>query len=326
MQYSGRRRAKPSIHPAVLWRLAAILTLVVLLVLIFVDPALAKGGGVGGGSSFGSHSSGSSGFGSSGGSYGGGYSGGYYGGGFGGGLGALWLLPFLGFGGGGGLGIILIILLFTMGRGLFSGMFRGGGGYNAGGGTPHTNVTVAQLEVALLGAASSVPGELHRLTASADTSNRQGYADLIQDSALVLLRNKQYWNSAALDTTVTPYDRAEIAYNQKTLAARQRLSYETVTNVSGRVRTGVAPVATGPSMPDTSGGGYIVVTLTVAVMAPLPKAEGLDAQAVETYLRQLAGAPADAMEAAEVVWVPDVAEEPLTNDELLQQFPTLTPI
>ncbi|HEU0166522.1 MAG TPA: DUF1517 domain-containing protein, partial [Chloroflexota bacterium] len=251
-----------------------------------------------------------------------------YGGGYGGGFSPWLFLPFIGFGGGGGLGIILIILLFTVGRGLFSGMFRGGGGggYSGGGATPHSNVTVAQLDIALLGSASSVPGELHRLTASADTSNRQGYADLIQDSALVLLRNKQYWNSAALDTAVTHYDQAEIAYNQKTLAARQRLTYETVTNVSGRVRTGVAPAASGPTMPDTSGGGYIVVTLTVAVMAPLPKAAGLDAQAVETYLRQLAGAPADAMEAAEVVWVPDVGEEPLTNDELLQQFPTLTPI
>jgi uncharacterized membrane protein len=49
----------------------------------------------------------------------------------------------------------------------------------------------------------------------------------------------------------------------------------------------------------------------------------MSADIVEGYLRQLAGAPVEALEAAEVVWVPDADEQPLTNDELLAQFPTL---
>ena len=312
------------LNPTVL-RVLLLLGLIALLMLIAVEPALAKGGGVGGGSSFsrggGGGLSGGSGFGGGGGYYGGGY------GGYGGGFGLPWLfLPFIGFGGGGGIGIVLIIVLFMFGRSFFSGLFRGGGGGGYVGGQPHHGkVTIAEMDVALLASASSVPQELHRLVASSDTSTRQGYADLVQDAALVVLRNKQYWYSAAIDSQVTDYDRAEAAYNQKTMAARQRLTYEAVTNVSGRVRTGTAPAATA-APPDSSGGGYIVVTLLAAVMAPLPKADGLDSSAVETYLRQLAGAPADALEAAEVVYVPDTGEEPLTNDELLAQFPSLTPI
>jgi len=306
-------------------RLLWILGLVVLLILVAVEPALARGGGVGGGSSFGGGGArggslgGGGGFGGGGGYYGGGY------GGYGGGFGLPWLfLPFIGFGGGGLFSIVLIVILFMWGRRLLGGMFGGGGG---GGGysVRQSHVSVAQLDLALLGSAKAVPPELHRLTAGADTSTREGYAGLLQDAALLLLRNRQYWRSAAFDSVVVPYQQAEGAFNQKTLSARERLSYETVTNVGGRVRRGSAP-APGAAMPDDSGGGYIVVTLVAAVMAPLPKQQDMSADIVEGYLRQLASAPAEALEAAEVVWVPDRDEEPLTNDELLQQFPTLISI
>jgi uncharacterized membrane protein len=313
---------RPSVFDPRVIRLLAILGMVVLLVLVFVEPALAKGGGVGGGSSFGGGSrgggGGGGGFGGGGGYYGGGY------GGYGGGFGLPWLfLPFIGFGGGGFFGIILIILLFVWGRRLLGGMFAGGGG--VGYSTRQSHVTIAQLDLALLGSASSVPTELHRLTTGADTSTREGYAGLLQDAALLLLRNKQYWRSAAFDSVVVPYDQAEGAYNQRTLAARQRLSYETVTNVGGRVRRGTAPAATA-TMPDDSGGDFIVVTLLAAVMAPLPKQQDMTSEIVEGYLRQLSSSPAEALEAAEVVWLPDKSDEPLTSDELLQQFPTLISI
>ena len=302
---------------------AAILATVAILFLLAAEPALARGGGVGGGSSFGGGAggggfSGGGGFGAGGGYYGGGY------GGYGGGFGLPWLfLPFIGFGGGGLFSIVLIILLFGMGRRLLSGMFGAGGG---GGYSPRqSHVTVAQLDLALLGSARSVPSELHRLVASTDTSSREGYASLLQDAALLLLRNKQSWHSAMFDSTVVPYNQAEAAYNQRTLAARQRLTFETLTNVGGRVRTGSAPSSTS-AMPDDSGGSFIAVTLLAALMAPLPKPSEISADSIEGCLRQLAGAPAEALEAAEVVWVPDQGEEPLTNDDLLSQFPTLSDI
>jgi uncharacterized membrane protein len=298
-------------------RLLIVLGVVALLILMAVEPALAKGGGVGGGSSFGGGGrGGGGGFGGGGGYYGGGY------GGYGGGFGLPWLfLPFIGFGGGGFFSIILIILLFTVGRRMLAGMFGGGGG--GGYSVRQSHVTVAQLDLALLGSASSVPGELHRLTTAADTSTREGYASLLQDAALLLLRNKQYWHSAAYDATVVDYNQAEGAYNQRTMAARERLSFETLTNVGGRVGRGSKP-AGGAAMPDDSGGSFIVVTLLAALMAPLPKQAEVSSETVDGYLRQLAGAPAEALEAAEVVWVPDRGEEPLTNDELLAQFPTLS--
>ncbi|HLG72049.1 MAG TPA: DUF1517 domain-containing protein [Chloroflexota bacterium] len=307
-----------------LLRVLSIVGLLVLLLVLAADPALAKGGGVGGGSHFssgggarGGSVGGGGGFGGGGGYYGGGY------GGYGGGFGLPWLfLPFIGFGGGGFFGIFLIILLFIWGRRLLSGMGGGGGGYAP----RQSNVTVAQLDLALLGSASSVPAELHRLVASADTSTQAGYAGLVQDAALLLLRNRQYWHSAAFDSNVVRYEQAEGAYNQRTMAARERLSFETLTNVGGRVRTGSAPASSTPAMPDDSGGRYIVVTLIAAVLAPLPKQNDISADIVEGYLRQMAGAPTEALEAAEVVWVPDGDEEPLTNDELLAQFPTLIDI
>src|SRR5438477_215669 len=86
------------------------------------------------------------------------------------------------------------------------------------------------VAVVLLGSASQVPSELHRLVTSSDTATREGYSQLLQDASLLLLRNREFWHSASFDTQVVDYAQAEGAYNQRTLAARQRLSYETVTN------------------------------------------------------------------------------------------------
>ncbi len=306
----------PSVNPRLRRVLAVACLLLVLL--IMAAPAFAAGGGVGGGSSFGG--GGGSGFGGGGGSFGGGYGG--YGGGFG--LSPWAFLPFLGFGGGGGLGIVLIIVFLMFGRSFFSGFSRGGGGgYGYAPARPN-KVTLAQIDVALLGSAGSVPSELHRLVASTDTSTRQGYSELMQDAALLLLRNKQYWHSAAFTMGVVPYDQAESAYNQTTLAARSRLTFETLTNVSGRVRTGSA--GGGVNAPDDSGGGWIVVTLIAASLEPFPKADQVTAESIEAYLRKLAGTPADSLEAAEVVWLPDENEQPLTRDDLLAKFPTLVPV
>ncbi len=311
MQY-GRRLTDPR-----LLRLLVILGGLGLLFLAAVEPALVKGGGVGGGSSFGGGRGGGSGFGGGGGSYGGGYGG--YGGGFG--FGFPWFfLPFVGFGGGGLFGIILIVLLFMWGRRLLTGMFAGGGM-----GSSPREVTVAQLDLALLGSATRVPAELHRLTEAADTSTREGYSQLLQDAALLLLRNREFWYSAAFDSAVVPYSQAESVYNQRTLAARQRLTFEALTNVGGRIRREPAPAPTA-TMPDDSGGRFIAVTLIAASLVPLPKQPDISSEAVDVYLRQLASVPAAALEAAEVVWVPDQGQEPLTQDDLLAQFPTLVGI
>lgn len=311
----------PRIDPR-LFRLLLLVGMVVLLLVVLVEPALAKGGGVGGGSSFGRSSGGGSGFGSSGGSYGGGYRG-TGGGGFG--LAPLLFLPFLGSGGGSLLLIVLIVVLFFWGRGLLRGVAGGMGRARSqtDGGGRGGDATIAQLDLALLGSASAVPGELRRLVSGADTSDQAGYAALLQDAALLLLRHREYWHSAAFETQVTSYGNAEARYQQQTLAARARLTYETVTNVGGRVRHGTAPTAV-VRAPDESGGRFIVVTLVVAALAPLPDPPGLDADGVDSALRTIAGLPARALEAAEVIWVPDGPEEPLTNDELLAQFPTLT--
>ncbi|MGH2470181.1 MAG: DUF1517 domain-containing protein, partial [Chloroflexota bacterium] len=216
---------------------------------------------------------------------------------------------------------------FMFGRQFFSGVRgmrgRGGGGY-ALPAARHDRVTLEQVDVALLGSASAVPAELHRLVAAADTSSRQGYSDLVQDAALLLLRNRQFWHSAATNQEVVRYDQAESAYNQLTLAARSRLSYETVSNIGGRTRRGTATPAA--EAPDDSGGSWIVVTIIAAALQPLEKLNGLSADTLESLLRQLAGTSADALEAAEVVWVPDEAEQALTRDELLAKFPSLVPV
>lgn len=285
------------------WVLAGLLAGV--FVLGVVAPAFAQGGGVGGGFS--------------GGGGGGGFGGG--GGGFGGGFPLFF--PFFGFGGG-LVPILLFFLVWYLMRQASSP--RGGGRL---GPIRPSEVNVIRLEIGLLSTATQVPAELHRLVESVDTSTNQGLSTLLQQAALILLRNQQYWHAASYSWQKVPFGQAESAFNSLTMQARAKLSYETITNVNGvhQHDTGRLPPAGGSVPADQlPPGDYIVVVLVVATSAPVRLQQARSPEEIREQLAEIAAAAGPNLEGVEVIWQPDTPGEALSRDDLIRMYPELAPI
>lgn len=284
--------------------------------IVYVIPAFAfgGGGGVGGGSNFGGGSSGG---------FGGGYGGGgsFGGGGSlggGGGYGFPLFFPFFGFGGG-LLPIVLFFLYVWLSRQVSSSSARGPSGP-----LRPSECNLIRVEVAMLATAKDVPDALHRLVASTDTSTSYGLSQILQQSALLLMRHQQYWHAASYDFKRVPYDQAEAAYNIMTVEARSKLNYETITNVNGIRQTDTTHAsAAGDSLPQ---GDYIVVVLIVASSAPLQLRKVQTSEDLREQISEIAAATGSSLEGVEVIWQPDSSTESLGRDDLIAEYPELIPI
>jgi uncharacterized membrane protein len=304
-------------------RLLLAIVLAATLVVGVVVPALAFGGGTGGGFSGGG----------GGGGGGGGFGGG--GGGFGGGgFGFPLFFPFLGFGGGSLIPILLFLFLFWLSRNAGS---RGGRGLGLGlgsgmGQVQSPDVNVIRLEIGLLSTANEVPTALHRIVASSNTSTPTGLSALLQDSALLLLRNQQYWHAASYSYQKVRFNQAESTFNSLTVQARSKLGYETITNINGVLQQGAPqlarPSGAGSAVPAAGlpPGDYIVVVLIVASSAPLRPRPATTAEQIRDQLSEIAAAAGSNVEGVEVIWQPDSSTEALSRDDLITMYPELAPI
>jgi uncharacterized membrane protein len=275
------------------------------LILGVVAPALAFGGGVGGGYS-------------GGGGGGGGIGGG--GGGFGGGGGIPFpmFFPFMGFGGSAIVPILIFLFFVWLNRQSQS------GGRLAAPSRP-SEVNLVRLEIGLLATAKDVPTSLHQLVSSVDTSSNYGLSQLLQQSALLLMRNRQFWHAASYSFRGVHYDAAESAFNSLTMEARSKLSYETITNVGGvhQVDTSHQLPAPADSLPP---GDYVVVVLIVATSAPIRLKAANTAAEIADQLADVASSAGSNLHGVEVIWQPDSSTESLSRDDVVTMYPELAPI
>ncbi len=206
--------------------------------------------------------------------------------------------------------IIGIVLYFLYWRRLF-------------GGDAHPHLTVAQVDVRLLGSASTVPQEMHDLGMTADTSTQEGFAHLLSETAELLLRYKAYWHSAGYHGSSVAFKDAEAQFRGLVASARERMAYETSDNVDGRRQQRERPA--GVTLDENDVDHAIVITLTMAIYAKIPFEAISDAWLVAT-LQEIAGLAAHDVEAADVAWLPDAGEPMLTQTDLLADFPDLVPV
>lgn len=275
------------------------------LLLDVAAPALAAGGGVGGGGRFG------------GGGGGGGGPVGFPGGG-GGGFGLPMFFPFLGFGGGSIIPILFFLFLMWLMR---QGQNRGSGGATY---AQPSDANIIRLEVALLATARDVPPALHRLVASVNTSTERGLSELLQQATLLLLRNQEYWHAASYQYKRVPYRAAESEFNSLTLAARSKLSFETITNVNGVQQTDTKRLQAPADA--IAPGDYFVVALIVASSAPLHLRPIQTAEQLREQLAEIGSAAGSNLEGVQVIWQPDVTGESLSRDDVIAMYPELAPV
>ena len=299
-------------------RLAAVLLpvlVVALVVFSLPQPADAARGGRLGGGSFAPRSlpsRGGSGFGGN----------SIRGGGFGGGgFGFPFIIPFFGFGGGGLLGMLMLFAVV----GLLLNGFRSamGSGGAMGSGSPNDAmveedgpVTIAQVQIGLLASARQLQQDLRQLAATADSATATGLQRLLQDVALALLRNPEYWVYGNGEVGQVGFHVAEATFNRLSMTERSKLDSETTINVEGQRSHGDA----GQS---AAANEYIAVTLLVASRRPIRLSKPTTSDDLRTALRLLGSIPSGDLLSLEVIWQPDGSEDVLTSTDLVTLYPEL---
>jgi uncharacterized membrane protein len=184
-------------------------------------------------------------------------------------------------------------------------------------------VTVSKLQVALLAQTKNLQSQLSELTLTVDTNTSEGLLELLQESALVLLRNSENWSHLSASSESVLIDRAEQIFNQLSLRERSKFSAETLVNVGGRVRR-KQPVI--PGLKEDPG-AYIVVTLLLGTAddKPLFK-EVRSPEALKEALERVASVPPEYLMKFELLWSPQVKEDSLTYDELLTEYTDMVQI
>lgn len=220
---------------------------------------------------------------------------------------------------GAGYGFDLVALLFIGGILLVSfsmirGLQRAGSGMG-GGGDPES--TVARLRLATL-FTPELQANLRYTAEAADTESVRGLADLMDNVAVLLLREQAGWRFGMYEVWQGSLQKAEGQFDAWMTETRSEF-LETYRHFEGKevVQAGYQPKAE----PD---GRYILVTLLLAVRGSLPPVSTpLRREGARQALMALASSSPTNTLAAYVAWTPEAEGEALTEQDLLLGWPKL---
>lgn len=178
-------------------------------------------------------------------------------------------------------------------------------------------VTITKLQVALLATARAIQQDLTAISLKIDTSTQEGLLQLLQESALALLRHPEFWTHVSAESkTLASREAAQQRFNQLSIAERSKFSAETLVNVGGSRRQ----IQVAKPNADESA-AYIVVTLLVGTANDQPLFESvLSAESLRSTLEAIAAFPADYLFTVELLWSPQDESDSLTYDELLTEY------
>jgi uncharacterized membrane protein len=185
-------------------------------------------------------------------------------------------------------------------------------------------VTVSKLQVALRSSVHSLQSELSELSLEADTQNPEGLSQLLEASALALLRNSENWTHVlGSSQTISTREEAETIFKRLSIEERSKFSAETLTNINGKIRQRELV----ESNPDEEPGAYIVVTLLIGTADDQPLFTQIDsAQAMQEALKKVASMRSDYLMVFELLWSPQVETDTLTKAELATEYADLVAI
>jgi len=178
-------------------------------------------------------------------------------------------------------------------------------------------VTVSKLQVALFAHTPNLQSELSELALTVDTTTPEGLLELLQESALVLLRHSDTWSHVLSSSQSVNIEEAKTLFTQLSVEERSKFSAETLSNVGGRVRSQV------PVMPDAQEdpAAYIVVTLLVGTADDHPLFGDIrSAETLNQALKKVASVRPEYLMTVELLWSPQSQDDSLTYDELLTEY------
>jgi uncharacterized membrane protein len=242
----------------------------------------------------------------------GGYGGGYgYQSGIGNGFSSLLVLLILG---GLGIGGIMWFLPKMMGRGASAATSE----------VDNNIFTVSKVQIALYAQARELQAELTELSLDVNTNSSEGLLRLLQESALAMLRNTEYWTHISANSKVARDAlEAEHMINKLSIEQRRQLSAETLVNVGGNKQRSAIKA---PSLEEAPA-AYIVVTFLVGTAHDKPLFDKIQSvEELKSALETLASLPAEYLMTFELIWSPQDASDSLTDEELLTEYSDLVQI
>ncbi len=183
-------------------------------------------------------------------------------------------------------------------------------------------VTVSKLQVALLAESRSIQAQLTQISLSADTSTQSGLTQLLQESALALLRSPENWTHVLASSQAAHRQQAEQIFNRFSIEERSKLSVETLVNVGGKTRKQPIPI---DSNQDPT--AYIVVTLLIGTEDDKRLFNEIwSREELEQALERTAAVPCNYLLTFELLWSPQAEMDSLTHDELLSEYTAMLQI
>jgi uncharacterized membrane protein len=184
--------------------------------------------------------------------------------------------------------------------------------------------TVSKVQIALYAQARELQAALTELSLDVDTNSSEGLLRLLQESALAMLRNTEYWTHVSASSQIARDAlEAEQMVNKLSIEQRRQLSTETLVNVGGSKQRSALKA---PS-PEEGPAAYIVVTFLVGTAHDKPLFDKIrSVEELKNTLEILAALPAQYLMTFELIWSPQDASDSLTDDELLTEYSDLVQI
>ncbi len=183
-------------------------------------------------------------------------------------------------------------------------------------------VTVSILQVALSAAAENIQQELSELSLNTDTDTEAGLVSLMQESALLLLRNNHAWTHVLSNSNSLDIAQAESAFDKLSIRERSKFSSETLSNVDGTIKT-----KSGTSSNQDDFASYVVITLILGTADDQPLFTKINTEeALNETILQLSSMRDDYLIKFELLWTPQTPEQYLTDEELLLEYTNIMPL
>jgi uncharacterized membrane protein len=161
---------------------------------------------------------------------------------------------------------------------------------------------------------------LEEFASTGDTSTEAGLADLLRQTALELMREKDSIRYGLVEPS-GPFTlmNGETKLNGAAMAERSRFQVERVRSAGGQVRRSDAAASAASGVLE-----YIVVTVLVATRQAFSGLSKLDdAAGLDGVLAELGSVPATEIRGLEVIWTPADPDDSLTQTDVMTTYPEM---
>ncbi|KAJ3697539.1 hypothetical protein LUZ61_001244 [Rhynchospora tenuis] len=180
--------------------------------------------------------------------------------------------------------------------------------------------SIIKLQVALKGQGCSLQQDLNNIALKADTSTKEGYKYVLEESARALLRNSEHWLLSYLsEQTKCDEKQAENLFYELSFEERSKFDEETLVNIDNHQeqKSVLEDVS-------TSATPFIVVNVILATAGPLKLSPINTATDLKAILKKLGGLAKREILAAHVLWTPQDENDQLSAERVFQDYPLLT--